>query len=187
MLDPVILMISIASVAIVALAGAAAKLRDPSAFAASLAGYRLLPAFAVRPVSYAIPVLEAVGAAGLLCAPTRTASALVLASLFAVFGLALLVNIARGNTEIDCGCSGFAGTARSLRRDMPQRIGAWHVARAAALAAIAAAALVTASPRVLVWFDYLSAGAGTLFTVAAWLTLDVLLTNLPKLDSLRNS
>jgi hypothetical protein len=183
MLDPVVLMVCVATVAIVVLLGAAAKLREPAKFGASLAAYRLLPSFAVAPLAYAVPVLEAAGALGLLFSATRTGSALLLIALFAAFGIALAINVLRGNTDIDCGCAGFTASSR----EAPKGIGWWHVGRVAALAALACVPLIAQDPRPVVWFDYLTVGAGTLFAVAAMLTLDVLLANLPKLESLRNS
>jgi hypothetical protein len=110
---------------------------------------------------------------------------MVLIALFTLFGAALAINVLRGHTDIDCGCSGFIA-ARATER-APKSIGWWHVARALMLAALACAALAPATARELMWLDYSSAGACTLFAVAAWFTLDALLVNLPKLDSLRNS
>jgi hypothetical protein len=185
MIDPVILMVCIASATIIALASAAPKWREPARFRASLEAFALLPSFALTPLSFAFPALETAGAIGLLFADTRAVSALVLIALFTLFGAALAINVLRGHTDIDCGCSGFIA-ARATER-APKSIGWWHVSRALMLAALAAAALVPSTARALIGFDYLSAGACTLFAVAAWFTLDVLLVNLPKLDSLRNS
>src|ERR1700761_4674009 len=163
MIDPVILMVCIASATIIALASAAPKWRDPARFRASL------EAFALPPLSFAFPALETAGAIGLLFADTRTVSALVLIALFTLFGAALAINVLRGHTDIDCGCSGFIA-ARATER-APKSIGWWHVSRALMLAALAAAALVPSTARALIGFDYLSAGACTLFAVAAWFTL----------------
>lgn len=182
MIDPVILMVCIASAAIVSLASAAPKWRDPSRFRASLGAFALLPSFALTPLSFAFPAVETAGALGLLFADTRMPSAIALIALFTLFGAALAINVMRGHTDIDCGCSGFIASART-----PKSIGWWHVARAFALAALTALTLIPEATRSLVWFDYMSAAACTLFAVAAWFTLDVLLVNLPKLDSLRNS
>ncbi|WP_277183113.1 MauE/DoxX family redox-associated membrane protein [Caballeronia sp. BR00000012568055] len=179
MLDPVILMMCIATVTIVTLASAAPKWLNPERFRASVEAFALLPSFAVTPVSYALPVLEAGGAIGLLFDVTRLSAACVLIALFGVFTLALAINVWRGHTDIDCGCSGFIAEKPG--------IGRWHVGRAALLVLFACLTLLPQAGRALVWFDYLSAGACTLFFVAAWFTLDVLLNNLPKLDSLRNS
>ncbi|SAL83700.1 methylamine utilization protein MauE [Caballeronia arvi] len=182
MIDPVILMVCIASAAIIALASAAPKWREPSRFRASLEAFALLPSFALTPLSFAFPAVEAAGAIGLLFADTRMPCAIALIALFMLFGIALAINVLRGHTDIDCGCSGFIASART-----PKSIGWWHVARAFMLASLVALTLLPETTRALVSFDYLSAGACTLFAVAAWFTLDVLLVNLPKLDSLRNS
>ena len=186
MMDPVILMVCIASTAIIVLASAVPKWREPSRFRASLEAFALLPAFSIKPLSFLLPAFEAAGALGLLFADTRTAGAITLIALFTLFAAALAINVLRGNTDIDCGCSGFIVASRASER-APKAIGWWHVARACMLVALAAFTLVPEAGRALVWFDYLSAGACTLFAVAAWFTLDVLLVNLPKLDSLRNS
>jgi hypothetical protein len=185
MIDPVVLMVCIALAAIIALSSAAPKWREPTRFRESLEAFALLPSFAVAPLSYLLPVLEAAGAIGLLFAGTRTPSACMLIVLFSGFALALAINVWRGHTDIDCGCSGLF--ASQADKTAPKSIGWWHAGRAAMLALLAASTLMPSTGRSLVWFDYASAGACTLFAVAAWFTLDVLLVNLPKLDSLRNS
>jgi len=182
MLDPAILMVCIATLAIVTLASAASKWRHPERFRSSLAAFALLPSFAVSPLARLLPLLETIGAIALLFPAARAPGAGLLIALFSVFALALAINVARGHTDIDCGCAGFLTAAAHT-----PRIGWWHVVRAALLIALAAATLVSPADRALVWFDYVSAGACTLVAVAAWFTLDVLLANLPKLDSLRNS
>lgn len=184
MIDPVISMVCIATLAIVTLASALPKWRYPQRFRASLDAFALLPSFAVAPLAQALPMFEAAAALGLLFSATRSACAGLLIALFCVFALALAINIARGHTDIDCGCSGFIGDydTRGIAR-----IGWWHVGRAALLAVLAAVASMTTDARALLWFDYASAAACTLFALAAWFTLDALLVNLPKLDSLRNS
>jgi hypothetical protein len=182
MLDPVILMVCIATNAIVTLASAVPKWRDPERFRSSLAAFALLPSFAVKPLGLTLPLIEAASAIALLFPATHEAAATVLIALFCVFALALAINVARGHVDIDCGCAGFiVGDAKEAR------IGWWHVGRATLLVMLAALTLLPQAPRALVWFDYVSAGACTLVAVAAWFTLDVLLVNLPKLDSLRNS
>jgi hypothetical protein len=182
MLDPVILMMCIATTTIVTLASAVPKWRGQKRFASSLAAFALLPSFAVKPLAYLLPMIETAGAIALLFPSTHAAAAMLLIALFGAFALALAINVARGHTDIDCGCSGFiAGVVKEAR------IGWWHVGRALVLVAFASLTLMPPALRTLVWFDYVSASACTLFAVAAWFTLDVLLVNLPKLDSLRNS
>lgn len=184
MLDPVILMVFTATLTIVTLASAVPKLRDLERFRSTVAGFALLPGFAVTPVARMLPLFETASAVALLSPRAHAAGASALIALFAVFTVALAINVTRGHTDIECGCSGFvtdnagAGAAH---------IGWWHVGRAALLVALATGTLIPQAERAPIWIDYVSAGACTLVAVAAWFTLDLLLINLPKLDSLRNS
>ena len=122
-LDPVLATSAQAGAAVVVLLGAFAKMRRPAAFSQALAGYRLLPDALTAPVAFAIPLAEAIGAAALLFPDTRTAGAIGVA--LVAFAAAIAINLLRGHTDIDCGCSGFA----AARTDAPRGIGWLHVGR----------------------------------------------------------
>lgn len=108
------------AVAAVLLVAALGKLRDVRGFAASVAGYRLLPGRLSRPVAVAVIVAE-VAAAGLLLAPSllppdalgpdalgsdlRRWGAVVAGLLFAAF-LTAMVSVLRRGMSVDCGCFG---------------------------------------------------------------------------------
>jgi hypothetical protein len=186
MIDPVLTTAAQAGTAIVVLLGAVAKWRRPAAFRTALAQYHLLPDALVAPAAFAITAAETIGAGALLFPDTRMVGAIVLTALLIAFACGLAINIARGHTDIDCGCS-FSAAVNTARRDTPQGIGWWHVARALLLAAFAATALLDPALRAIVWFDYLTLFFSVLLIVCALLTLDVLLANLPRLTHLRNS
>ncbi|TCW79817.1 methylamine utilization protein MauE [Burkholderia sp. SRS-46] len=187
MIDPVLATGAQAGMAIVVLLGAVAKMRRPAAFRDALGGYRLLPGALIAPAAFALPLAETLGAAALLFPDTRTFGAGVLVALLLAFAVALAINILRGHTDIDCGCSGFAATRPAARADAPRGIGWFHVARALLLAALAATAFVEQATRAIVWFDYLTLCFAVLLIVCALLTADVLLANVPRLSHLRNS
>ncbi|RQZ15277.1 methylamine utilization protein MauE [Burkholderia sp. Bp9031] len=182
-LDPVLATSAQAGAAVVVLLGAFAKLRRPAAFRQALAGYRLLPDALAAPAAFAIPLAEVVCAAALLFPDTRMTGALGLIALLLVFAAGMTINILRGHTDIDCGCSGFA----AARADAPRGIGWLHVARVLLLAVLVATALVEPGGRAVVWFDYLTLLSSVLLIVCALLTVDVLLANVPRLSHLRNS
>lgn len=188
-IDPVLATGAQAGMAIVVLLGAAAKMRRPAAFRDALGGYRLLPDALTAPAAFALPLAEALGAAALLFPDTRTIGAGVLVALLFAFAAALAINILRGHTDIDCGCSGFAATwpDAHAQADAPRGIGWFHVARALLLAALAATAFVEPAARAVVWFDYLTLFFAVLLIVCTLLTADVLLANVPRLSHLRNS
>jgi hypothetical protein len=107
----------------------AVKLRDPAAFAADIANYRLLPSLA--PVLAAsLPMIEIVLGSALLFAPSvwRRGAALAAAALLAVFTAALSQAVARG-INVDCGCFGGASGQAS----------GWTIVRDVALFAAALA------------------------------------------------
>ncbi|PRH49356.1 MauE/DoxX family redox-associated membrane protein [Burkholderia multivorans] len=196
-IDPVLATSAQAGAAAVVLLGAVAKLRAPVAFRDALAGYRLLPDALVAPAALAIPLAEALGAAALLFPDTRTAAAIGLIALLLAFAAALAANILRGRTDIDCGCTGFAGVRAMPGADasaaaasgdgMPRRIGWLHVARVLLLVALVATALLAPDTRAVVWFDYLTLFFSVPLIVCALLTVDVLLANVPRLTAMRNS
>ena len=104
-IDPAIATVATLLLATVFAIGAVAKLRAPASFAGVVANYRLLPDPLVRPFALTLPVIELVGAAGLLWAPTRAWAATLVAGLLLAFAAAMAVNLARGRYDIDCGCA----------------------------------------------------------------------------------
>lgn len=84
-------------------------LRDVGAHAGSVAGYRLLPHWAVMAAAWALPLLS-VAAALLLVVPVAAHAGAVLGlALMGVFTAAMAVNVQRGRVHIDCGCGGAQG------------------------------------------------------------------------------
>ncbi|MGS0894574.1 MauE/DoxX family redox-associated membrane protein [Burkholderia stagnalis] len=182
-LDPVLATAAQAGAAVVVLLGAFAKLRRPAAFRQALAGYRLVPDALTAPAAFALPLAEALGAVALLFPDTRTAGAIGLIALLAAFAAGLTINLLRGHTDIDCGCSGFAAS----HADAPRGIGWLHVGRVLLLVALVATAFFEPGARAVVWFDYLTLFFSVLLIVCALLIVDVLLANVPRLSRLRNS
>ena len=111
--------------------GAAEKLRDSRRFRAAVAGYALLPERAIGAAATAFALGEAALAAALLApaaAGVRAIAAVAAALLFAVYGAAIAINLARGRRAIDCGCGGPAARVP---------LSGWLVARNALLVAAA--------------------------------------------------
>jgi uncharacterized membrane protein len=180
-IDPVIRGICVATLAIVLMGSGAAKARKLRAFGDLMRGYALLPDPFIGTAAALITALELMAGAALLLQFSVLGAATALA-LCLMFAAALGINIARGNTGLDCGCSGFgAGTAS----DASSRISPWHVARALFLALMAAALLLPTSLRSTGWLDIWVGSAATLVTLATLLALDGLLGNEPKLKTLR--
>ena len=182
-IDPVVSSVALAATSIITLTLALPKLARQDDQRQVVAGFDLLPHALVAPSALVLPLVEIAAVLAALVPATRSFGAAALAALFVLFALALGINVARGRTDIDCGCNGF----RQPGAAVPHSIGWAHVARTLLLAGLAALVCMPQSARTVIWFDYLSVLGATLVAVAAFFTLDVLLANRPKLNHLRNS
>lgn len=172
--DPVLLRAIGAALSAVLLLGAWQKLREREVFIDAVAQYRLLPAAWVPAVATALPLLEAAAGLALLFAASRLVGVVLSLFVLAVVTGAVVTNLLRGRTEIDCGCGGPG-----------QRIGWGLVARNGVLAGAALAAAGEGSMRDLVWIDQLTLAGTTLALVGLYVAANQLLANHPLLQDLR--
>ncbi len=129
-IDPAIGYLLAVALALIFGASGLLKLRDPALFAAALANYALLPRWSERAFAWTLPIAEIGAAAAVLFPMTRAIAAAALALLLVVFSAAIAINLARGRTDIDCGCFGPA---------LRQELSGWLVARNLILMIVAAA------------------------------------------------
>lgn len=93
---------------------AVSKLQDPALFAASVAGYQILPGLFVNLFALLLPAMELVAGLALLATKWTRESALILLGMLGVFFVGLVQALVRG-LDISCGCFGEgAGGAGSL-------------------------------------------------------------------------
>lgn len=175
-LDPVVVVLLRAALALLLVAAAAHKLRDRAAFRAAVAAYGLLPVRAIALFARALPVAELGVALTLVVPRSAHAGALAAAALLVLYALAIAVNLARGRREIDCGCFG-AGAG--------QAIGAGLVVRNVVLVAAALVSLAPVRPRPLVWLDLCTVPLALAVLAALYAAADRLLAQAPGLARLR--
>jgi hypothetical protein len=84
-------------------------LRAPSLHEAAVAGYDLLPHWAVPAAARGLPLLSAAAAVLLLWPVSAMTGSVLGLALLTVFTAAIAINLRRGRIEIDCGCGGAAG------------------------------------------------------------------------------
>jgi len=97
-----------AFIALLMMRAALHKVADEGRFEGLIADYRLAPEWALKSLRVLLPALE-IAAAGALClAPSQPAGAALAAGLLLTYGAAMALALARGETEIDCGCGGPA-------------------------------------------------------------------------------
>lgn len=175
MIDPTILWLGSLALGALFVGSAAHKLRDLASFRAAMAGYRLVPAPLLPVAAPALALAEVViGAATLatLFAPDTGRIGLIAAACMLLgYALAIAINLARGNSAIDCGCFGFGARGPGLRSGM--------IVRNIALAALALPALMPLAPRQLVWLDFVTLLAGLAVLALLNAAIDLAL-NLPR-------
>lgn len=96
-----------------------AKLRHRIILPGVVANYRVLPNIMVGPVAVALPYVEIILGCALI-AGFGPLPPLVAIALLLTFAAAILVNVRRGRTHIDCGC-GLPGLRQPLGRALAVR------------------------------------------------------------------
>jgi len=127
MLLSAILAIALLSLSYMFALTAAHKFSNIENFQQVLTDYKLLPPVLLPLLSRVLPVVELLAALGLLVAPLRPLALAGACIMLLIYALAMLINIARGRSDIDCGCH---GPHRS------QKIGIWSVVRNVSLIAL---------------------------------------------------
>lgn len=156
-LDPVFGHAVAGALALVLALGSWSKLSDLDSFAFAVERYRLLPATASRVAGFVLPFVEALAAALLVMPHTRAGGAWLAALLLALVTGAVLVNLLRGRTDIDCGCGGPGHR---------QRLSWWLVVRNSLLLIGCGLTIAPITARPLVWLDAFTA---TFAAAALWL------------------
>ncbi|XOV83790.1 MAG: MauE/DoxX family redox-associated membrane protein [bacterium] len=141
------------------------KLRHLRDFTASVRDYRLLWPGLHRPVAWALLLTEAAVVITLVQPGTRPAGALLAIFLLLLYAAGIGINLARGRTAIDCGCS-WGARHQVIKRS--------HVFRNMCLAVVSGVILIPANGRVFLWMDWVSVIGGTLILVLVYWTLDTL-------------
>jgi hypothetical protein len=123
-------------IATVFLFAAVPKLLDVKAFASIVNAYAMLPDYLVMPAAIAIPVVEVILAAGLVCNNWQSTLGSLLLMVFFVLLLSYSIYV---GLDIDCGCFGpedpeysaFHGLRSALWRDLlmlvPLLYSLWYV------------------------------------------------------------
>lgn len=174
-IDPVLGWTAATAAAAIFAASGGLKFYDLEAFRGAVANYRLLPESLATPFAWAAPVIESASALGLLLVPIRAPAALVLIALLAVFTGAIVINLARGRTDIDCGCFGPA---------LRQRLSWWLLLRNGALFALLAAAVMPVGARPMGVLDAATAGLAAATLVVLCTAANYLIANAPGLRAL---
>jgi uncharacterized membrane protein YphA (DoxX/SURF4 family) len=174
-IDPVVQWMAAAAAAAIFSASGALKFYDVETFRGAVTNYRLIPEWLATPFAWVTPVIECAAALGLLLGPIRASAALVLIALLGVFTGAIAINLARGRTDIDCGCFGPA---------LRQRLSWWLLLRNGALFGLLAIALMPVGARPMDFLDVATAGMAAATVVVLYTAANYLIANAPGLRAL---
>lgn len=177
-LDPVPHAAAAATLAVTLLLTGWAKLRHFGAFTDAVRGHALAPDALAPLVAALVAGLEVAAALLLPWQALRGTGALLAMIPCAMAAGALAINLARGRTDLHCGCTGF-GAPRDGER---HRIGPAHLLRALFLLCLAVLAWLPDTGRPVQWLDFLSGAAATLVALLALWAVDGLLLNAPRLE-----
>ena len=174
-IDPVLGWMAAAAAAAIFAASGALKFYDLETFRGAVTNYRLIPEWLATPFAWTAPVIESAAALGLLLSPIRASAALVLIVLLGVFTGAIAINLARGRTDIDCGCFGPA---------LRQGLSWWLLLRNGALFALLAIALLPMGARSMDFLDLATATMAAATVVVLYTAANYLIANAPGLRAL---
>ena len=159
------------------LVGAWQKLRDVAVFGSALAAYELLPVALVGVVAWVLPLIDAVAGLALVIDRTRPLGVLLATGLLLVVSGAVVANLLRGRTDLNCGCGGI---------EDEQTLSWSLVARNAVLLGLIGLCGLTPAARPLLWLDYVSVAAGACCLYGLYAMANQLAANQPRLMRLRN-
>jgi hypothetical protein len=168
-----------AALSFIFLVGAWQKLTDRVVFQAALENYRLVPEAVLGTTALVLPLMELAAGALLLPASTQWTGTMLAVLLMLVVTSAVVINLLRGHTDIDCGCGGSYG-------HVGEQTLTWGlVVRNAVLIAALLLCLTEARSRELIWIDYLSVAGAMLAFLGLYVSANQLMANQPRLQSLR--
>jgi Methylamine utilisation protein MauE len=175
-IDPAIGLLLVCVIALLFGSAALHKVRDLKVFAGIFAAYGVAGPVSRWRLSWVVPVLELVTAAGLLADATRLYAALLGAALLVSYALAIGINLRRGRRDLACGCGG---------PDERRPIAPWMVWRNVLLALAVLGTLAPWSGRPLGVTDGVTVVFGVLTLALIYLCVDQLMGYLQRVAQLR--
>jgi len=173
-IDPAVTLIFRLVLAYVFAGAAWHKLHEPRSFHAAVGDYRMLPGIFVTPVAVGLVVAECMTVIMLLVPPTALIGTQIAGGLLLMYTVAILFNLARGRTDIDCGC--MMGPARTLN--------GWLLARNLPLVLVALVAGLQEQSRNLVAWDFITVICAVTALVMLYSSANLLLANGSRLRAL---
>lgn len=190
MIDPLLLRIIALGFSLLFLLAAAHKLNDRVQFRANFEAYEILSPKLSTLVVALLPVLELIVGIGWLVSGLFGISIELVAflsiDLLAAYTLAIVVNLWRGRTHIDCGC-GFSSSESSSSLKSAQQISTGLVFRNLLLISMAIACAFPPGERAMHAVDFIALVFALISLVLIYGAFNQLLVNMNAINSWRHS
>jgi uncharacterized membrane protein YphA (DoxX/SURF4 family) len=175
-IDPALQLALRCALALLFASAALHKLRDMARFRSAVDSYALLPQRIAAVAATCFPLLELMLAVSIASGISLPAAALTSSVLLSTYAAAIGVNIRRGRTAIDCGCSGPAANV-PLQPAL--------VVRNLMVASIAVLLIAPATDRPLTALDMAGVAFTTTALAASWQASERLLALGPRAAAMR--
>lgn len=184
MLDPLIFRLITLLFALLLITAGTHKLGDLLRFQGILRDYQILPAQLVGGVSLLLPVAEILIGLGWALLWRIDLVSMMSAALLASYAFAMGLNLWRGRTYIDCGCS-FSSAKNRNGNSGTQQLSIWLIYRNGLLIVLALLTNLDLATRTLGSLDYFALLAASLTLIFAYSAFNQLLVNHNAIDSWR--
>jgi hypothetical protein len=177
-IDPVFSIVVNSAMATLFAVAAAHKFQAQSTFRAALTDYQVLPSALTLPIALIIPVIELSAAVMILFPASKQYAAAMMIILLILYTAAIGLNIYRGRSDLDCGCTGPASK---------QTLSGWLVIRNLLLIGLLFITLSPSIARALNWMDILVIAFSVLTATSLYAGLNRLFAQSRQLNELRQS
>jgi Methylamine utilisation protein MauE len=170
-MDPILILIACALMAWLFAGAAWGKFQSPLRMKGIIDNYQVLPFKVSTRFVIILASIELLIALAVLLPVSRQWGALMAAVLLVGYGGAVAVNLLRGRTDFDCGCSGPAA------RHSLGSVGTPLLWRNTALVLVAGLAMAPLAARPLQWIDYVVVMLAAAFFILMYQVVENLLAN----------
>jgi len=187
MLDPAIRLIIAVGFTVLLIGAGGHKLTNRIRFGEILEAYKLIPIFLIPASVILLGVLELTLAFAWAVGWNIAWVALMTALLLTLYAVAIIINLIRGRSYIDCGCGFASSTDRLVEGGNIQQLSVTLVVRNGLLVACALLVTLPSTARILGFMDYLGVVTASIAVILLYSSYNQLLTNNNAIKSWRQT
>ncbi len=187
MLDPAIRLIIAASFTVLLISAGGHKLSNRVRFGGILEAYKIIPVALIPASVILLGVLELTLAFAWATGWNIALVALMTVLLLTLYAVAIIINLIRGRSYIDCGCGFASSKTQFFDQSHIQQLSVTLVLRNVFLVACALIGTLPSTVRILGFMDYLGVVLASIAIVLLYSSYNQLLTNNNAIHSWRQT